>query len=163
MSNFQDMRLETPGGTVVAYLAPGFSAEPASQNDLFHKPMPEAEDSIAKDYRLWTHEVVIQGAFEHTDTGLPNDHVQALSTLFGGLPVTPAQQAWRVWYYLVVVGGPFHLYDGHTEWRATTRAAVDYQAGVFPPVQAGEIRSPQRSGQSRREWLLRFVAGFEDL
>lgn len=158
MSTHTEQRLETPGGTVVAYLAPTVEVSPTWDNDVNTNPIPDDKQSIARDLRLFSHEITFQGTFEHSDN-LPDPHRQALDTLFGGLPVTARDQVNRIIEFGYEPGGPFYLYDGPDEYTAESKSAIDVANNVFPVVQISQIRPSRQEVFSREGFTLKFQVG----
>lgn len=146
---------------VVAYLAPNFEVNPVLSNDLkTGDSLQRWPNNIIRDFRLITHEITVQGAFEHSEE-LPKSHRDDLEELFGKSPVTARDQIDRVLRYAKTHGGPFELYDGFDEYTATTGGNTDYQTGTFPTVQISEIRRPSTSGVSWTEYMIRMTVGVE--
>jgi hypothetical protein len=159
MSDHTNIRLETTGGTVVAYLAPNFKIEPVAKNDLFSQARPRGKPSISRDQQVITHQVVAQGVFEHSEN-LPPAHASDLETLFGHAPVTAREQVNRLFDYMIQEGGPFHLYDVADEYRYS-EGSIDYEAGKFPPVNIDEFRPPSEGGFERFNYMIKMIVGVE--
>lgn len=159
MSNHTDIRLETTGGTVVAYLAPNFKIEPVAKNNLFSQARPRGKPAITRDNKMVQHQIVAQGVFEHSEN-LPAAHKNDLETLFGTAPVTARDQVNRVFDYMIQEGGPFHLYDVTDEYKYGT-GNVDYSSGKYPPVQIEEFRPPSEGGFERFNYMIKFEVGVE--
>ena len=153
-----DVRLETPDGDVVAYFAPNFEVTPQFSNDLYTAERSEKAPAIARDNLRYTHELSVQGIFEHSDA-LPPAHAEDLEGLFETSPVTARDQVNRLVYYATQVGGPFHLYEGEDEYTATDAEEVDVEAGVYPTVQIAGVQPPSHGGLSRFEYAVDFVVG----
>jgi len=162
MSDHTSQRLETQGGKVVAYLAPTVEVSPQYQNDLQVQSRPDSEVIIARDLALNEYEIVFQGAFEHSDN-LPEPHRNDLESMFGGLPVTPRDQANRVIDFAFQQLGPYELYDGDDEYTATTEGELDISSGVYPTVEIEQVRPSSNAGEPRRGFTIRLVAGFDSL
>ena len=164
MSDYTHTRLEKDG-TVVAYFAPGFEVNPVLKNKLNVIDRPKVDEtetqvSIAMDLFKIRHEVTVQGVFEDSDN-LPNDHKNALESLFGHSPVTAREQVNRLRYYMLVKGGAFELYEGSDEYTATSKAEADPQNGIYPTVFIDEIRPTRMGGHSRFNYTIKFVTGVE--
>lgn len=159
MSDHTNVRIETTDGTVVAYLAPNFEITPTLKNDLFAQDVTDGK-TVARDNQIVRHEIVAQGAFEHSDS-LRSAHASALTSLFGKSPVTARDQVNRIEHYMKYEGGPFHFYEGSDEYTATTQDSVDVQASpaIKPVVQLDEFRPPSEAGLSRFEYMIKMVVG----
>lgn len=160
MSTHDDIRLETTGGTVIAYFAPNFKVEPVAKNNLFNQARPGGDPSITRDQRVIAHQVVVQGVFEHSEN-LPSAHKTALESLFGHSPVTPREQVNRVFDYMIAQGGPFHFYDHTDNYDNSSSGNVDYSSGEFPAVQIDEFRPPSEGGTERFNYMVKMIAGLE--
>jgi len=158
MSDHTTQRLEMPDGTVIAYLAPTVEVNPTLDNDLTNTPKPDSQQTITRDLRLFTHEIVFQGAFEHSDN-LPSAHRSALDTLFGGLPVTARDQVNRIIKFVYEDGGPFYLYDGTDEYTAESEGAIDAANGVFPTVAVSQIRADREETFINEGFTIKFAVG----
>jgi hypothetical protein len=161
MSAHTEQRLETPDGTVVAYLAPTMEVSPTFDNSLNSNPIPDSQKTIVRDLRLFEHEIVFQGTFSHSDD-LPPAHQNDLQTLFGSLPVTARDQVNRIIRFAYEQGGPFYLYDGSDEYTAESASNIDVANGVFPTVQVGQIRASREETFIREGFTLQFSIGLED-
>jgi len=162
MSDHTDQRLTTTDGTIIAYLAPTVETNPTIDNDLTGNPIPDSKKTVQRDLRVFSHEIIFQGTFEHSDN-LPSAHANDLDTLFGGLPVTARDQVNRIIRYQYEEGGPFHLYDGPDQYTADSESEIDVASGVFPTVQISQIRPQRQDGNFIREgFMLRFAVGLED-
>lgn len=160
MANHTEIRLETTGGTVIAYFAPNFRVEPVLKNDLFAEPMPGGDSSVVQDVGTIRHEVTVQGVFEHSDN-LPSGHVSALETVFGhSAPITAREQVNRIKHYMFE-GGPFNFYDDTDSYTATSNAGVDRANGTYPTVALDEFRPPSEGGFGRFEYVAKLVVGVE--
>lgn len=160
MSDHTEIRLETLGGTVIAYLAPNFTVRPQYQNDLMGNPLPRQDVEIVRDLRLIAAELTIQGEFEDS-RNLPEPHKTALENLFGTAPVTPRMQVNRILNYMFVEGGPFAFYEGDDEYTAETQSAVDWENGVKPVVNIPALRHPSDGGIARHEYVIKLKPGVE--
>ena len=160
MSSHTDVYLTTPGGEVVAYLAPNVEATPVVENDLSVNGVPGPDSPFVIDLQNWTAEIQLQGFFEHTQA-LPSGHAAALRNLFGMDEVTPEEQLWRVWEYGVVEGGPFHLFWRDTEFTATDEDDVDIENGIMPTVWLQQFRPPTEGGLGRASYLLQLAVGVD--
>jgi len=160
MSDHTTQRLETQNGDVVAYLAPTLEVNPSFDNDLSEEPLPDREGAIVRDLSLFSHEVVFQGTFEHSDN-LPDAHAGDLDTLFGGLPVTPEDQVNRIIAFAYQQLGPYNLYDGDNEYTATSVSGVDVANGVYPTVDISQIRPTSNAGEPRNGFTIRLSVGFD--
>lgn len=156
---YENVRLETPAGEIVAYLAPNVETTPTLDNDLFTQPV-RGSAQISRDLGLISQEITAQGTFEHTDN-LPSSHSVALFDVFGTAPVTAIDQIQRVWNHAAnpSLGGPFHFYWRGIEFTATDDDDVDYANGVFPAVQISQFRPPFQGGFSRGEYTLQLSIG----
>jgi len=161
MAPHEDVRLETPGGDVVAYLAPNFEINPTLKNNLYSESVTEGK-TVARDNQIIQHEIVAQGVFEHSEN-LPPAHATDLESadMFDSSPVTPRMQVNRVEHYMKYVGGPFHFYDGDDHYIAASESAVDVEASpaIKPNVQISEFRPPKQSGRPRFEYMLKLIVG----
>lgn len=160
MAGYDNIRLETTGGTVVAYLAPNFEIKPTLKNDLFSESATEGKQ-VVRDNQIIQSEIVAQGEFEHSDN-LPADHRNALSNVFGSLPVTPRQQVNRVKHYALFEGGPFHFYDNGDQYTATDMTNVNLQSSpaTYPAVQIDEFRPPaETTPQNSMQYMLKMKVG----
>lgn len=163
MSNHTDIRLETTGGTVVAYLAPNFEVTPVVDNDLKGGPKGRGDPQIVRDFQFITHEVTAQGVFE-SSANLPDAHATDLENLFGTSPVTARDQVNRVVHYMTDAneGGPFYFYDEGDQYTAETEGAVDPQNGVYPAVAIEQFRPPAaQPGVARHEYTIKMQVGLE--
>ena len=160
MSTHENIRLETPGGEVVAYLAPNVESTPAVENDVSVNGVPGPDPPFVVDLQRWTAEIQLQGFFEHSDA-LPRSHADALRNLFGTDDVTAEEQLWRVWEYGFRVGGPFELYWRGTEFTAVDEDDVDIENGVLPAVWIRQFRPPTEGGLGRASYLLQLAVGVE--
>jgi hypothetical protein len=148
-------------GTVVAYLAPNFEVVRQAKNDLHAAARARGRASIVRDNLVVLEELTIQGSFM-SSLEVPAAHRSALEALFStSAEVTPDMQANRLLHYLVRVGGGFQLYHGAREYRASTEAAINYPAGVFPQVGFQDYSESGRSGRNQRVWVLKFAIGLE--
>lgn len=161
MSDHTNQRLETQSGDVVAYLAPTLEVNPNYDNDLQEEPLPDTEGSVVRDLSLFSHEIVFQGAFEHSDN-LPDAHATDLDTLFGGLPVTPRDQVNRIIAFAYQQLGPYELYDGSDEYSATSVSGLDVANGVYPTVDISQVRPTSNAGEPRRGFTIRLSVGFDE-
>lgn len=160
MSDHEQIRLETTGGTVVAYLAPNAETTPVLDNDLFAQSPGRGDPAIVRDIQKYTFEIDVQGTF--MDSGeLPKAHADDLENLFGKSPVSAMDQINRVVHYAhdPAEGGPFQFYWRGNNFTATTASAVDYQAGTYPVVNIDQFRPPTQGGFSRGEYTLKLVVG----
>ena len=161
MADHTHTRLETPGGTVIMYLAPNTQYRPVYQNDLHHNARPRGEPPITRDISMWSSQFTLQGELVDSDA-LPQAHETDLVALSGwSAPVSAAQQKNRLTYYLIDVGGPFYLYDGADEYTAESESAVDRENGVFPTIQIEEYRPPRDAGKSRVSYTIKCKMGIE--
>lgn len=160
MSEHTTFRLETTTGTVVAYLAPGTRVGIPGSNDLFGGARPRGEAPIRVDKRVIDKEIQVTGKLVHSDN-MPPNHQSDISTLFGGLPVTPRDQENRIWFYMQSQGGPFHFYDGANEYTASSQAGIDRENGVFPQVQVKDFTPAQREGKPYKDYTLKLRPGLE--
>ena len=160
MSDHTEIRLETPGGTVIAYFAPNFEVRPTLDNELKGNPLPRGETEIVRDLRLIQHEVTVQGVFEDS-RNLPDVHASELESVFGTAPVTPRMQVNRIEHYMYEVGGPFYFYEGADEYTVEDDANVDWQNGIKPVVNISQFRPPSDGGQSRFEYMVQLKPGVE--
>lgn len=158
MTDHTDVRLETPDGTVVAYFAPNFEVDPSLSNDLHVAERAQGRPTIARDNRLLSHEISVQGVFEHTNN-LPSAHASDVESLVGSSPATARDQVNRLVHFVRDVGGPFHLYEGADEYTAHDESAVDVQSGVYPVVQVANVKPPSHGGLARYEYSVSFVVG----
>lgn len=158
MSDHTNVRLETPDGTAVAYFAPNFEVKPKFTNDLHTAERTDDVAAIARDNLRYSHELSVQGAFEHSDN-LPAAHADDVEALVGSSPATARDQVNRLVYFATRVGGPFHLYEGTDEYTATDRSQVDVRGGVYPVVQISDIKPPSQAGLPRFEYAVDFVVG----
>lgn len=167
MSDHTTLRLEHPsttvgGNSVVAYFAPNFTIEPILKNELFAEPRAGGDATIARDEQLITHQLTVQGVFDHSDN-LRSGHVSDLETMLGtSAPITAREQVNRVKHYLLEVGGPFNFYDGTDAYEKTSDANVDPKNGDYPTVQIDEFRPPSEGGFERYEYLCKMEVGLED-
>jgi hypothetical protein len=160
MSNHTEIRLETLGGTVIAYFAPNFTVRPTFDNDLKGNPLPREETEIVRDLRVIQSEVAVQGVFEDS-RNLPDAHKTALENLFGTAPVTPRMQVNRILDYMYTVGGPYGFYEGDDEYTAENSSNVDWANGVKPVVNISQFRPPSDGGLSRFEYMVQLKPGVE--
>lgn len=162
MSDHTHTRLETPGGTVVMYLAPNAEYRPVYQNELHTATRPRGKPPISRDVGMWGAEFTLQGELVDSDD-LPQAHETDLAALDSGwsAPVSAVQQKNRLAYYLIDVGGPFYLYDGSDEYTAESESAVDRAAGVYPTVQVDEFRPGRDAGKGRVMYTLKCKTGVE--
>lgn len=158
MSEHTEIRLETTGGTVIAYFAPNFEVQPLLDNDLKGQPLPRGDPSVIRDLRLIQTEITVQGAFEDSDE-LPAAHKSDLESLFGKSPVTARDQVRRIRRFMQEDGGPFVLYEGADEYSAQTASAVDRANGVYPTVNVKQFRPPSLGGHSRYEYMVKMKVG----
>lgn len=160
MSDHEQIRLETTGGTVVAYLAPNAETTPIMDNDLFSQAPGRGDPAIVRDIQKITFEITAQGQFMDS-TELPDAHATDLENLFGKSPVTAMDQIFRVMHYMhdPSEGGPFRFYWRDASFTATSAGAVDYQAGTFPVVNIGQFRPPTEGGFSRGQYQLKLIVG----
>lgn len=158
MSDHTNVRLETPGGGVVAYFAPNFEVKPTFANDLHEAERSGDDPPVVRDSRRYSHDLSVQGVFEDA-ANLPAAHAADVEAMVGTSPATARDQVNRLVYYATQVGGPFHLYEGDDEYTATDPADVDLQNGVFPAVQIAEITPPSQAGLPRFEYAVDFVVG----
>lgn len=158
MSDHTEVRLETPGGDVVAYFAPNFEVQPSFDNDLFTAERAADRPSVVRDNRQFSHDLAVEGVFEDSDN-LPDAHRSDVETMVGSSPATARQQVNRLVHYATQVGGPFYLYEGTDEYTAESASAVDVANGVYPSVQIASIEPPSQGGLSRFEYSVKFVVG----
>jgi len=159
MTNYDAIRL-VKGGTVVAYMAPSFTVKPGLINDIFKAHLARGRQTKANDKGKWSHELVVQGVFDHSDN-LPADHKAALIALFGTSPVTPKMQINRVKYYALTQSGPYDFYDDGDEYTADTLGAIDIADGVFPTVFLIEVRPSSNAGLTRMPYTIRLLVAFD--
>lgn len=161
MSTHLHTRLETTGGTVIAYLAPQFEVHPSDQNDVQSVARPSEEPPRIRGKQLWTSELTVQGAFEHTDN-LPQPHASALRTLFGQSNVSARDQINRLRDQVVYgAGGPYHFYHGADEYVNEIASGVDASVGQYPVVEVEELRHPQEAGLDRSSYMVRLTVGVD--
>lgn len=162
MSDHTHTRLETPGGTVVMYLAPNASYQPVYSNELQSQARPSGKPPISRDIQMWATDFTLRGELVDSDN-LPQAHEDDLLALDAdwSAPVSAIEQKNRLTHYLLDVGGPFYLYDGSDEYTAESEAAVDRANGVFPTVQVSEYRPPRDAGQSQVSYTIKFTLGVE--
>lgn len=160
MSDHTEIRLETAGGTVVAYLAPNAETTPVLDNDLFSAQPARGDPSIVRDVQKISFEITAQGTFESSEN-LPDAHATDLENLFGTSPVSALDQINRVVHYVhdPSEGGPFNFYWRGNSFTATTSAGVDFQNGVYPVVNVSQFRPPTAGGFSRGEYTLQMTVG----
>jgi hypothetical protein len=161
MSDHTNQRLETQSGDVVAYLAPTAEVNPTYDNDLDINGLPDSQGTLVRDLSLFSHEIVFQGVFEHSDN-LPQAHQTDLDSLFGGLPVTPTDQVNRIIDFAYQQLGPYNLYDEADEYTATSVSEVDAGNGVYPTVDISQIRPTRNAGAVRRGFTIRLAVGFDE-
>ena len=158
----ESIRLETPGGTVIAYFAPSFEVVPADQNEVFENPLPTTGGALARDNGLWTSELTVQGAFVHSED-VPSEFRDALQTLFGQQTVTPTDQINRLRAYTVYADpGSFHFYHNENAYVADDAGGIDIENGVYPAVAVTELRTPEEgeTSSNRADFLVRMSVGF---
>jgi len=158
MSDHTEIRLETTGGTVIAYFAPNFEVRPTLDNDLKGNPLPRGETEIVRDLRLIQHEVTVQGIFEDS-RNLPEAHKNDLESLFGTAPVTPRMQVNRIEDFMYNEGGPFNFYEGNDSYTKTDDANIDWANGEKPVVNISQFRPPSDGGLSRFEYMVQLKPG----
>lgn len=162
MSDHTNIRLETTGGTVIAYFAPNFEVTPVFANDLKGNPLPREDTEIVRDLRMITSELTVQGVFEDS-RNLPSAHKSALETLFGTAPVTPRMQVNRIIDFMFTQGGPFNFYNDTDSYTATTTSGIDWAGGTKPVVNISEFRPPEEAGVARFEYMVKLKPGVERL
>ena len=166
MTTHNHTRLETQGGTVIAYFAPEFEIIGTIDNDLTTNARPRDKPAIVRDQQRIAMEVTAQGAFEHSSE-LPSAHRSALETLFGSLPVTARDQVGRIREYQNA--GPLdsnglraeslHFYHGGDEYAYTS---PDWFAGQYPPVAIDTFEPVRDPGVSRWTYTIRLAVGDPD-
>ena len=164
MSDHTDVRLETPGGDVVAYLAPETAVQPAGETDLTRAEMtPSLDTPVVVSHQTVLPELVVTGVLEHS-ANLPSAHQSALDSVFGSLPVTPRDQVRRLKGYIADPdeGGPFYFYDGADSYDVDAGGTVDW-SGSYPTVQVRQLRTRSLGGTetSRMEYTLRLLVGWQ--
>ncbi|MCU4743453.1 hypothetical protein [Natronoglomus mannanivorans] len=161
MSGYDAIRLETPTGTVVAYLAPSFEVVPQDQNDVFEGSRPD-DSAIVTNNGLWTSELTVQGAFVHSDEAR-GPFQQALQDLHGQQIVTPDDQINRLREHTVYAPGQsyLHFYHRDNEYVAASDSSVDVGDGIYPVVTPVELRMPENGETStlRTDFLIRLAIG----
>lgn len=160
MAPHEETRLETTGGTVIAYLAPNAETTPTLNNDLLAEPRARGRPAIVRDNQQITFEITAQGTFIDSDE-LPDAHRTDLENLFGYAPVTAMDQINRVVHFAhdTNEGGPMHFYWRGNSFNAPSESDVDYQNGVYPPVAIDQFRPPTAGGFSRGEYMLKLAVG----
>lgn len=160
MADHTDIRLETTGGTVIAYLAPNAETTPVLDNDLFTAQPARGDPSIVRDVQKISFEITAQGAFEES-SALPSAHKNDLENLFGKSPVSAMDQINRVVHYLhdPAEGGPFRFYWRGNTFTATSQSAVDFSAGTYPVVSVSQFRPPTKGGFKRGEYTIKMTVG----
>jgi hypothetical protein len=158
MSDHTNVRLETTGGTVIAYLAPNQETTVIDNNDLFEGPRKGGTPSKAIDSQVIQTEISVQGELEHSDN-LPDAHATDLETLFGTSPVTALDQVNRIRDYLWEQGGPFYLHADENEYTAESESAVDVANGVYPTVQVDQFRPVRAEGLDRVSYTIKMIVG----
>ena len=165
MSTYQDWRLETKDGELIAIFAPSFEWEPTATNDTTEEPLPGADtDALILDLSKWLMEVTVQGQFEDGDE-LRSAHIDALTTeidIFNTVDdITATAQAQYAFEQIVFASDPpYNLYLGDWEFTASDRSEVDESVNRFPNVSLTEVRTPETAGLTRSEYLFRFTSGF---
>lgn len=160
MADHTEVRLETPDGTVVAYLAPNFEVEPSFGNDLHEAERAGSRPTVVRDNQQYSHTLSVRGVFEDAEA-LPGPHRDALRAIFptDARPITARDQVNRLLAFVVEQGGPFHLYEGSDEYTATSASEVDLAVGVYPVVNVDSVKPPSQGGLSRFEYTIEFVVG----
>lgn len=160
MADYEAIKLTKQDGTVVAYFAPAFKVTPVMKNELIKKVMPKNKGTKIRDINKWQWEVTVQGQFEHSDN-LPQDHQNALESLFGSLPVSARQQVNRIRHLIQTTDEAMFLYENADEYTATSKSEIDIENGIFPTVVVEEFRPPRTGGHSRFQYTVKLVVGFD--
>lgn len=156
MSEYDHTYLEKDG-TIVAYFAPGAEVNVVYKSDLKNRPLPERINKVI-DNQIVNQQITIQGFFKDS-SDLPQDHKNALETLFSESPVTSEDQINRIKYYQHLVGSPFELYHADAEYTASSVSGLDYNNQIFPKVNIDEGRFRRVSGQQHWGYTIKFVMG----
>lgn len=162
MSDHTDLRIETPGGDIVAYLAPNFEVTPVVDDDLVVRNRARGDPAIVRDLRRITEQVTVQGVFEHS-SNLPSAHRNDLQSVFETTSeVTPRDQVNRIKSYMYTQGGPFYFFDGNDEYRIQDQSNIDWANGLFPAVSIAQFRPPNEAGAPRHEYVIKMAVGLEN-
>lgn len=162
----EEVRLELPDGTVVAYFAPEFETSVEFVNDLVTESAPDSPETFIFDLDRYTHEITFQGSFMHSEA-LPDAHKSALETLFSTSEVTARDQVRRLIAYALFTGGPFNLYDTgdeYTEDDPDEWSQSDAESGTYPRVSLSRVRPNRRyeeNGFVAENYTIQFIAGFD--
>lgn len=162
MSDGYDYCYLMKNGTKVLYLAPVSEVNRVLKNSLFTADRVDGKGTIAKDKRIYYHEITIQGDFVDS-TEMQPDHKQAVQNLFARSSVTAEQQYRWLMGLALAVGGQFDLYLGNDAYKATSERDLDYDLDgcVLPQVVIDEVRESQDTRRSRIPYTLKLIAGFQ--
>lgn len=167
MSVHTNIRLEASDGTPIAYFAPEFEVNTTTDNDLNQAARPREEPSIARDSNFISMEVSVQGEFVHSST-LPDAHVADLESMLGhSAPITAREQVNRIRRYVQdrpllsagIRAEPLHFYDNGDAYANETAAAIDWQAGDYPPVAISKLSPIDEPGAGRYEYTVKLQVG----
>ena len=162
----EQVRLELPDGTVIAYFAPGFETNIEFVNDLITESAPDSPETFIFDLDRYTHEITLQGAFLHSDA-LPSAHRDDLQTVFNQTDITARDQMRRIIAYALFTGGPFNLYDTGDEYiedDPSEWSQADAEDGTYPRVSLSRVRPNRRyeeNGFIVEEYTIQFISGFD--
>lgn len=158
--SYDEIRLESPSGEVIVYLAPTFEVNPTDQNEIFEGGRP-TDSAIVLNNGLWTSELVAQGSFLHSDEfGEP--FRSALQDLHGQQTVTPMDQINRLRSFTVYSDlETLNFYHRDNEYTATSDGDVDVDNGVYPAVVPTELRTPEEGETSatQTDFTIRLAVG----
>lgn len=159
MGNYDDIRLETKDGEVIAYFAPNFEVNPMDRNEIGHNPRVNRV-ALVRNRNKWTSELTIQGNFEHSEE-VPIEHKNALESLFGKSPVTPQDQVNRLRAFTVYSDSEesLNFYHMGNSYIVSRSSEVDVLSGLYPEVAVGEIRTPEEAGLGRKEYMINLLIG----
>lgn len=156
---------KTISGTTytVAYFCPLSEVNPVMKNDLFAADRTGDKQTLAKDKRLYHHEVVVQGEFVHSSQ-MAADHKAAVQSVFSRATVTPLNQMRRVIDYARSIGGQYNLYLGDDQYTATTAASVNYgpDGCTYPQVVFDEIRPIIDVNSNKVTYTLKFISALPE-
>lgn len=159
--SYENIRLETTGGTVVAWFAPSFEVQPTDQNDLTATPRPRGDPPRVIDNGLWQSEFTVQGAFVHSDD-MRDAHRTAVQNEFNQSTVTPTDQINRLRFYTIYSDPqPFNFYHNENEYTAASDTDVNVEDGTYPVAWVQELRTPEQgeTNSSRADFLVRMNIG----
>lgn len=155
----EEIYLADSSDNVLMYFPITSTVEEVWGNALNEKVLPwDSKGPIAVDLKMWTGEIVIQGAFVSSNTGVDADFVADLRTLMG-IPAPTVITARMQYNWLLeklLTTAKFRLYYIDDAFRYSG-AARDISAGHYPPVVPKGLRVIAEGPKDRLDFVLRMT------